>query len=172
METKLIAKFAYKDAMTGMLNRMAYEKDLVEYEKCINIQPDNLSLIYAIFDLNNLKEMNDSHGHGVGDHYIITTAQIIKKAFEKVGKCYRIGGDEFAVIIKDKTIDDYCEAILLLRKLMEEENKMQEFTFSLAFGVAVYEVGKFASLQELIDKADRNMYENKNNYKVNKLCEV
>lgn len=170
-ETKRMAKLAYKDVMTGLYNRTAYAKDIAEYEKLICIAPKDLNLIYVIFDLNNLKEMNDSHGHGVGDYYIVTTGQIIKKAFEKIGKCYRIGGDEFAVIIKDKTIEDYCDAILLLRKLMKTVNDTNDFEFSLAFGVAVYEAGKFASLKELIDKADKNMYDNKNIYKGSKLCE-
>lgn len=170
-EAKMMAKLAYKDVMTGLYNRTAYTKDIAEYEKLICLAPMELNLIYVIFDLNNLKEMNDSHGHGVGDYYIVTTGQIIKKAFEKVGKCYRIGGDEFAVIIKDKTIEDYCDAILLLKKLLEAVNETNEFEFSLAFGVAVYEAGKFASLKELIDKADKNMYDNKNIYKGNKLCE-
>ncbi len=170
-ETKRMAKLAYKDVMTGLYNRTAYAKDIVEHEKLICNAPEDLNLIYVIFDLNNLKEMNDSHGHGVGDYYIVTTGQIIKKAFEKIGKCYRIGGDEFAVIIKDKTIEDYCDAILLLKKLMKTVNDTNEFEFSLAFGVAVYEAGKFASLKELINKADKNMYDNKNIYKGNKLCE-
>lgn len=170
-ETKRMAKLAYKDVMTGLYNRTAYARDILEYEKLICDDPKDLKLIYVIFDLNNLKEMNDSHGHGVGDYYIVTTGQIIKKAFEKIGKCYRIGGDEFAVIIQDKTIEDYCDAILLLRKLMKTVNETNEFEFSLAFGVAVYEAGKYATLKELIDKADKNMYDNKNIYKGTKLCE-
>lgn len=170
-EAKMMAKLAYKDVMTGLYNRTAYAKDILEFEKLICYAPNDLKLIYVIFDLNNLKEMNDSHGHGVGDYYIVTTGQIIKKAFEKIGKCYRIGGDEFAVIIQDKTIEDYCDAILLLRKLMKTVNETNEFEFSLAFGVAVYEAGKYATLKELIDKADKNMYDNKNIYKGTKLCE-
>ncbi|KAB1439560.1 GGDEF domain-containing protein [Candidatus Galacturonibacter soehngenii] len=171
-EVKMMAKLAYKDVMTGLYNRTAYTKDIAEYEKLICLAPKELNLIYVIFDLNNLKEMNDSHGHGVGDYYIVTTGQIIKKAFEKVGKCYRIGGDEFAVIMKDKTVQNYCDAILLLKKLLKAVNETNEFEFSLAFGVAVYEAGKFASLKELIDKADKNMYDNKNIYKESKLCDV
>ncbi|WP_099468247.1 GGDEF domain-containing protein [Konateibacter massiliensis] len=154
-------RMAYQDIMTGLYNRTAYAKDIAELEKQLLQSPEDLSLIYAIFDLNDLKKMNDYHGHGMGDRYIAITGQIIKKAFEKVGKCYRIGGDEFAVLIKDKPVEEYHKAVRELKKLMERKNEALDLEFSLAFGYEVYEAGKFTSLKELIDKADRNMYENK-----------
>lgn len=58
------------------------------------------------FDLNNLKSCNDNYGHRVGDAYIINAARIIENIFERYGKCYRIGGDEFCCIIpKGKSVD-------------------------------------------------------------------
>lgn len=58
------------------------------------------------FDLNNLKNCNDNYGHRVGDAYIINAARIIENTFERYGKCYRIGGDEFCCIIpKGKSVD-------------------------------------------------------------------
>lgn len=169
-KTKKMAKLAYKDVMTGLYNRTAYTEDIAEFEKqiCNNL---NLDLIFVIFDLNNLKEMNDFHGHGVGDYYIITTGQIIKKAFEKIGKCYRIGGDEFAVMIEGRCIEDYNAAICELSKIITKENESTDLDFSLAFGYAMYENGKYNSIKELIDEADKMMYTNKNIYKVNKFCE-
>jgi diguanylate cyclase (GGDEF)-like protein len=116
--------------------------------------------------------MNDFHGHSVGDHYIVTTGEIIKKAFENIGKCYRIGGDEFAVIIKDKSLGDYQKAIKKLNNLIIEENETTDFEYSLAYGYAQFEAGKYSSLKDLIDKADKNMYENKNVYKGNKMSVV
>lgn len=164
-EARLMAKLAYKDVMTGLFNRTAYVEDTADYEKELYIAPENLNLIYVIFDLNNLKIMNDFHGHCVGDHYIVTTGKIIKKAFEKIGKCYRIGGDEFAVIIKDKSLGDCQKAIKELKNLISKENEIADLDYSLAYGYAVFEAGKYTSLKELIDRADKNMYENKNIYK-------
>jgi diguanylate cyclase (GGDEF)-like protein len=164
-EARLMAKLAYEDVMTGLYNRTAYVEDTAGYEKELYLAPNNLNLIYIIFDLNNLKIMNDFHGHGVGDHYIVTTGKIIKKAFENIGKCYRIGGDEFAVIIKDKSLDDCQNSIKELKILISKENEIADLDYSLAYGYAVFEAGKYTSLKELIDRADKNMYENKNIYK-------
>jgi diguanylate cyclase (GGDEF)-like protein len=168
-EAKLMAKLAYKDVMTGLYNRTAYAEDIADYEKQLYLAPTELNLIYVIFDLNDLKAMNDFHGHGVGDHYIVTTGKIIKKAFEKIGKCYRIGGDEFAVIMKDQSLAEYSRAIKELKNLISHENEAADLEYSLAFGYAVFEAGKYTSLTELIDKADKNMYENKNIYKEHKI---
>ncbi len=164
-EARLMAKLAYKDVMTSLYNRTAYVEDTAVYEKELYLAPEGLNLIYVIFDLNNLKIMNDFHGHCVGDHYIVTTGKIIKKAFEKIGKCYRIGGDEFAVIIKDKSLGDCQNAIQELKNLISKENEIADLDYSLAYGYAVFETGKYSSLKELIDRADKNMYENKNIYK-------
>jgi diguanylate cyclase (GGDEF)-like protein len=57
--------------------------------------------VIVTFDLNNLKQCNDQYGHRVGDEYIINAAHIIEDNFERYGKCYRIGGDEFCVIMPD-----------------------------------------------------------------------
>lgn len=171
-EARLMAKLAYQDVMTGLYNRTAYVEDTAIYEKQLYLEPNNLNLIYVIFDLNDLKVMNDFHGHSVGDHYIVITGEIIKKAFENIGKCYRIGGDEFAVIIKDKSLGDYQKAIKKLNNLIIEENETTDFEYSLAYGYAQFEAGKYSSLKELIDKADKNMYENKNVYKGNKMSVV
>ena len=53
------------------------------------------------FDLNNLKMCNDNYGHSSGDAYIIHSAHIIETTFDRFGKCYRIGGDEFCCLIPD-----------------------------------------------------------------------
>jgi diguanylate cyclase (GGDEF)-like protein len=55
--------------------------------------------VIVTFDLNNLKQCNDQYGHRAGDEYIINAAHIIEDNFERYGKCYRIGGDEFCCII-------------------------------------------------------------------------
>ncbi|PXV95446.1 diguanylate cyclase (GGDEF)-like protein [Lachnotalea glycerini] len=168
-ETKLMAKLAYKDVMTDLYNRTAYIEDIRDCEKLLKLAPQKLNLIFVIFDLNDLKVMNDFHGHGVGDHYIITTGKIIKKAFEKVGKCYRIGGDEFAVIINDRSFDDYLRAMKELNNMVVKENETSKLEYSIAYGYAVFEAGKYQSLKDLIDKADKNMYKNKSIYKENKI---
>lgn len=164
-EARMLARLAYKDVMTGLYNRTAYAEDIALLEKQLIVDPDNLDLIYVIFDLNNLKILNDFHGHCVGDYYIIKTGKIIKKAFERLGKCYRIGGDEFAVLIIGKSYSDYEKSVRELIRLIAEENKNSDIDYSLAYGCAEFVSGKYNSIYELIEIADKNMYHNKEQYK-------
>lgn len=80
--------------MTGFYNRNAYDY-FIYNEKNIK------NYMVVTFDLNNLKMCNDNYGHSSGDAYIIHSAHIIETTFDRFGKCYRIGGDEFCCLIPD-----------------------------------------------------------------------
>lgn len=83
------------DAMTGLWNRRSYDQDI----RLIDIAKDNSGLTYLSFDINGLKEVNDTLGHNAGDELIIGAANCLKKSLSNFGQIYRIGGDEFAAII-------------------------------------------------------------------------
>jgi diguanylate cyclase (GGDEF)-like protein len=83
------------DALTGCLNRHAYETD-------INKLDLKKEWIYISLDLNSLKHINDTYGHDVGDEMICAAATCMMASFGEFGRVYRIGGDEFAVIITQK----------------------------------------------------------------------
>lgn len=86
---------AYMDALTEIHNRRAYEEDLKIYEK----ERLQKNLIYFSIDVNGLKVVNDNLGHEAGDEIIRGAADCMKRALDKYGKIYRVGGDEFAAII-------------------------------------------------------------------------
>ena len=86
---------AYIDTMTGLGNRTAF----LEENKSNAIFPGMIS--YIMMDANNLKTINDTLGHNKGDELIITIAKCMRKAVGHNGQCYRIGGDEFEIFLKN-----------------------------------------------------------------------
>lgn len=87
-------QFKY-DIQTGIKNRAAFEREIEHY-----VSRDKNATI-VMFDLNNLKNTNDKHGHKAGDEMIFHTAKMIEESFMGIGKAYRIGGDEFCVICNE-----------------------------------------------------------------------
>ncbi len=87
-----ISEISNTDKMTGCLNRKAYDEDISE------IRMDS-QFIYVSMDVNGLKIINDRQGHAAGDELICVAASCMKTRFDRYGKVYRMGGDEFAAIL-------------------------------------------------------------------------
>lgn len=144
---------ATKDALTNISNRTAYDT----YEKNIQNkidQGENLEFAILFCDMNNLKETNDTYGHEVGDQSLKTTSKIICDIF-KHSPVFRIGGDEFVVIVQN---EDYKDRDNLLNKLKEKIK--QEPIISLACGMATY-MKSDLTVKNVLDRADAYMYEDK-----------
>ncbi len=167
VQTDLISQLAYRDGLTRIGNRTAFEEHLVELEE----EKDNLDAVGIImFDVNDLKYVNDSFGHQAGDNMLMASAELIEKAFgPRKGDCYRIGGDEFAVVLSgDYVKDRYEQGAMAFRNLIEEHNANpdKEFRISIAHGLALYnkeQQGK--RLMTIMQQADLAMYENKKKIK-------
>jgi len=134
------------DALTITLNRNMFEKDLLAYHH-------GERGVILVFDLNNLKNVNDEFGHTKGDKYIVYTANLIKRCFEQCGIVYRIGGDEFAVICKNMQTDD------IVPLLSEFKSTLALTDYSVAVGYAEYNntIKKHVAFKD----ADDAMYANK-----------
>ncbi|MDY5577054.1 MAG: GGDEF domain-containing protein [Lachnospiraceae bacterium] len=157
-KASMYEKMAYTDKLTGVSNRMAHEQAL----EMADVKKHKY--IVCMFDLNNLKKCNDTLGHNVGDEYIKSSSDIIKQAFGKMAEdnIFRIGGDEFCVILKDKGEEEYQKAIDEMVKGMEAYNKTADgLQISIAYGYAVYDSNLDASLKETRSRADSMMYEKK-----------
>ena len=87
-----ISEMSNIDKMTGCFNRRSYEEDLSKMSA-------NDQFIYISMDVNGLKIINDSHGHAAGDELICGAAACMRSCFDKYGKVYRIGGDEFVAVL-------------------------------------------------------------------------
>ena len=149
-------QLAYTDQTTNLYNRTAFNRD---FEKLL-LEPDDICIIN--FDLNNLKKVNDTKGHAIGDIYIKTSARIISDTFSDFGKCYRTGGDEFIAVIKKASHFDLQHFFNTLEKHVEDYNISQnELNIQIAYGYAIYDSSTDSNLKDTYDRADKYMYENK-----------
>ena len=146
---------AYTDPMTGLLNRTAY----MEEERL----PLSQGCIYILLDINNLKQINDQYGHRQGDQLIIRAARHIQRCFREEGSCYRIGGDEFLVILKKSSEAQVVSDLSAMKKQILEENEMSGETLTIAAGYAVQQEDDTA--ETLFQRADHCMYRNKEEMK-------
>ena len=149
------------DALTGLMNKRAY----FEKEESINelIKANKALFSVTMIDLNDLKVTNDNYGHEKGDFLIVEVSNIIKKVFAK-SSCYRIGGDEFAIISEN---DDLKNIDSLKNEFNEEVRKSRkgEVIVSAAIGVAIFDKKIDNNVEDVFKRADRAMYENKKSMK-------
>ncbi|MFV0519340.1 MAG: diguanylate cyclase domain-containing protein [Lachnospirales bacterium] len=135
------------DVLTHILNRRCFESKIRKPKK---------DLIILFFDVNKFKEVNDTFGHGYGDYVLIKLCSIIMDIYGKNGFCYRIGGDEFCVILDKRLyeIDKLNEKFVL--KVIEEQSKEKNLP-DLSFGYSKFVYGK-DDIKEVIKAADAMMY--------------
>lgn len=154
----LLDKLAYQDGLTELLNRTSFMEDM---EKLKN---EDKGLI-AVIDVNNLKVVNDTYGHTSGDVLIIKIAEIMKKYLGPLGKCYRIGGDEFVFISTSNRRDECYKAIDKMNDYFVAYNKIEKRPYKIEYAVGCAIVNKNNSFEEAFDKADKKMYANKKKMK-------
>ena len=145
-----VRKMAYIDSLCNINNRNAF---ILEQEASFDCD----ELCYIVFDLNNLKRINDKYGHAEGDKIIKKAAEIISLSFEDFEKCFRIGGDEFAVIGRYKTLAQIEKALRKFKNHIKEYNSKSNLKLDLAYGYARRE-NTDISTYELFNKADKEMY--------------
>ncbi len=156
-------ELARRDELTGIKNKNAFE----ELERAVqtNIRNGTNYLPFAIVvcDINNLKQINDLHGHKAGDGYICAACRMICSIFTHC-PVFRIGGDEFAVFMRSS---DYDDRETLLKKLRNQslENLMSDGKPVVAAGLAVYDPKKDISFAQVFERADNQMYQDKQRLK-------
>ena len=150
-------KLAYTDALTGIKNKRAFTEVQEELEN--KIASGNLSeLGIIVCDLNGLKNINDTQGHEAGDIYIKDAAKIICNVF-KHSPVFRIGGDEFVILLSG---EDYGNRDALLNnfdKMMYENILKKEVVIST--GLDIYIPEKADTFQIVFERADKKMYARK-----------
>ncbi|WP_343840546.1 GGDEF domain-containing protein [Faecalicatena contorta] len=150
---QLLEYESYHDRLTGLYNRNRYVCDLKE--RFLEVQCAGTLFL----DLNNLKEVNDKYFHSEGDKLLCRLADTIYKATGEAGRCYRVGGDEFIIILPDCTKED----LELLRRRIQEKLKQQESDADIPCSVAIGSAWSTSAenLESLVSEADIRMYENK-----------
>ena len=154
LQADLYEKLAYADPLTKSPNRMAFDRDL---HMLLRDQVDH-EITVGIFDLNNLKFINDTYGHKYGDAAIIATYETLQDVYGKHGICYRIGGDEFACIIRDLDQAAVSQLAEALNKQTTERDKSLFYPFVIAQGFAAIHPENSVTVDALKHQADKNMY--------------
>ncbi len=163
IEIEQLKKIAYLDNLTGFENRRAYD----EYIAVLNERfkngglDDKLSVI--MLDVNGLKRVNDLFGHAAGDELIVGAADKIKEAFGGVGRCFRTGGDEFVVFISMEHVTFVWKFRQLKEALVGWKGRFTE-GIAIAGGKADRTEFPEATIEELLEIADKRMYMDKQNY--------
>lgn len=144
-----LEKLSYRDMLTGLYNRNRYIERLEAYKQ---VQDQQIGAIYI--DLNGLKKVNDEQGHRAGDELIVRAAGTIAGIFAE--DAYRVGGDEFVVILLDVSREDFA------RKTEQLRRQMQENSVDASIG-GVWQAST-ENLEDLLRRADENMYREKKRY--------
>lgn len=144
-----LEKLSYRDMLTGLYNRNRYIERLEAYKQ---VQDQQIGAIYI--DLNGLKKVNDEQGHRAGDELIVRAAGTIAGIFAE--DAYRVGGDEFVVILLDVSREEFA------RKTEQLRRQMQENSVDASIG-GVWQAST-ENLENLLRLADENMYREKKRY--------
>ena len=146
------------DALTELNNRHQFDKELWRIASKGEIKKD-FSLI--IIDVDKFKNINDTYGHICGDRALIRVSDILKKSCKNINVFLaRYGGDEFAIICQSQIVQELIEKI---EKNIEDFNarKQEVFFLYLSIGFASFSDSRINSADDIITRADDNMYYNK-----------
>ena len=148
------------DPLTDTFNRrymdQVLEKDLRRADRL------GIKLGFVMIDINNFKHVNTRFGHLVGDQVLVEVAQVLKQTFRASDIVMRYGGDEFLIMLNDTDEPQAALALDRLQKAVDKWNaagRVQDYEMALSWGVSVYTKG--STFNDVLDAADRRMFENK-----------
>lgn len=156
---KEVYRMAFNDGLTGLYNRASYMEKINQLER----QREEFSSIgFVVADVNQFKQVNDTMGHYIGDKVLIAVADAMKFAFTDYKEyIFRMGGDEFLVIMPDVTEEAAIKYISQFRKLVEERQKGLGIKTTVAVGYEILMAGDRTSLELAYIHADKKMYMDK-----------
>jgi len=165
--TRQLQFAANHDGLTGLLNRSSFDKHLTEVLEANTAK----SIALLILDLDNFKRLNDAAGHESGDRMLIQLATILRDVGRSTGVAARMGGDEFLLLLTDKSEDELAEIgeeirrrISYLSDIGSDQNPV-----TASIGIVHCIPGDYRESEDLINDADIAMYAAKSNGK-NSFC--
>lgn len=163
-------KRAYVDSLTSVRNKGAFADTIEELQTQMDSKGNELEYAVGVFDCDDLKSVNDQYGHDKGDIYLKTACRVICHVFQH-SPVFRIGGDEFAVILQNADFENRDELIVRFQKAAEETSERAENPWEkvgVAMGIAVYDADTDHSVIDTVRRADKAMYMEKRRKKAGK----
>lgn len=158
------SKITSTDFLTGLFNKREYEFVIKQLKAS---KPKELELSAMMIDINDFKQINDEYGHKLGDEALITISKIIKSSVRKQDYVFRVGGDEFMVILLSDEHDIIKGIINRIDEQLTKFNQLKTYPFELSFslGKGIYNEEKQQDLDKFFENLDSMMYEQKKVYK-------
>jgi diguanylate cyclase (GGDEF)-like protein len=155
---------ANTDGLTSLGNTSAYiERQNALLEK---MEKGSANFAAAVFDINDLKGINDNLGHLAGDRVIKGAASVLETVFARED-VYRIGGDEFIAVVENIDADEMNRKLGEVQKEIEKYNhdhEEDEGDLSVSAGCSAYDAKRDQKFRDVFKRADQMMYENKKAY--------
>lgn len=164
-KNSLLHSTAIRDKLTDTYNRNFFDIRIVEEIRFANSYGSPVSLIY--FDLNFFKRVNDTYGHSYGDSVLVTIASIVKKLLRQSDIFARWGGDEFAILMPNTSLDGAEIAAEKIRKAIISIDHPTVGLVSASIGVGEYKLGE--SSDAWFKRVDKALYYSKAD-KDNSVC--
>ncbi|WP_093687298.1 GGDEF domain-containing protein [Sporolituus thermophilus] len=152
---KYFRRGACTDSLTGLWNRGYFNRRLMEEME--RAQRSQSSLCIAMIDTDNFKRINDSYGHVAGDKLLIELARMLKANTRTFDVVSRWGGDEFAVIFPDTTVEGALAVAERLRLVVQTNPD----TYGVTLSIGILPVGKDTTVIQAIEMADQALYKAK-----------
>jgi diguanylate cyclase (GGDEF)-like protein len=155
-------RISIRDELTGLYNRRGFLE--VAGQAHSQAVRDARPCAVIFVDLNGMKRINDELGHDVGDEALVDTAHVLNCGTREGDVVARLGGDEFVVFARDFGADQLDPLRSRLRELADARGADQKrpFRLSMSLGAAIVELAAPSSIEQLLERADAAMYEQKN----------
>ena len=169
-KAEVMNELAMKDALTGIRNKTSYDQEVKKLEWKMG-GDENLQFAIAMIDLNYLKRLNDTFGHDKGNIAIKKLCYIVCHIFEH-SPVFRIGGDEFVVILLGEDFerrDTLCSIFNSKLEEIKENTDLEPWEkVSASIGIAVYDKSIDSNVDNVFKRADKEMYQRKKEMKANR----
>ena len=162
IQLAVMDELAHTDSLTGLKNKTAYAERTAKFDA--DIAAGKAAFAVIMVDVNFLKRVNDTYGHEYGNIYLINAGKLACSVFGE-DKVYRIGGDEFVVVLDGDEVsacERYVKSLRQMIKKLQADKKLEPWEkVSAAVGVAYYDKRRDKSAEDVFKRADADMYKNK-----------
>jgi two-component system, cell cycle response regulator len=157
---KDLHKLSLLDDLTGLRNRRGF---FTLAEQHLRVLQRKGAALLVYLDLDDLKKINDTHGHVEGNRALVVAANILRASFRQSDIIARIGGDEFCVLMTDAAQDSEGQVRKRLQQRVDMTNSLSTWPFHVSFSIGIVDVPTTCQppIDELLHLADAQMYEEK-----------